>query len=310
MHTLTKCFRLLFAVLLFTSVTAHAQTDMDAIMMNNGQFCNGFLYSHSTWNQYWDGTLKRTNENIGTITTKSAMYMATYGITDDLNVIAGAPYVWTEASAGTMKGMRGFQDVSFFVKWKAVKKTFGKNKLSLFALAGCSTPLSDYVVDHLPLSIGLGTRNFIGRGMVDFLHKRWNVTASASYVRRSNVSIDRMAYYTTEMHYTNKVQMPDAAQYQLRAGYRGKYLLAEVLLNNWTTLGGFDMTRNNMPFPNNRMNATSVGMQFKYSWKSHPDLAFIAGGATTLAGRNMGKATSFNLGAFYALNCKNQMQQN
>lgn len=310
MYLFINRFRLLVAIVLFTSITVHAQTDMDAIMMNNGQLCNGFLYNHSSWNQYWEGTRKRTNENIGTITTKSVMYMATYGITDDLNVIAGAPYVWTEASAGTMKGLKGFQDLSLFVKWKAVKKTFGKNKLSLFVLGGYSTPLSNYVVDHLPLSIGLGTNNFTGRGMVDFLHKRWNVTASAAYVRRSNVSIDRTAYYTTEMHYTNEVRMPDAAQYQLRAGYRGKYLLAEALLNNWTTLGGFDMTRNNMPFPSNRMNMTSAGVQLKYSWKSHPDLSFIAGGATTLAGRNMGKATSFNIGAFYALNCKNQMQRN
>lgn len=306
---LHKSFRLLLAAVFFSAV-GHAQTDMDAIMMNKAQLCNGFLYNHSSWNQYWEGTLKRTNENIGTITTQSVMYMAAYGITDNLNVIAGAPYVWTEASAGPMKGLKGFQDLSFFVKWKAVKKTFGKNQLSLFVLGGYSTPLSNYVVDHLPLSIGLGTSNFTGRGMVNFLHKRWNITASAAYVRRSNVSIDRTAYYTTEMHYTNEVGMPDAAQYQLRTGYRGKYLLVEALLNNWTTLGGFDMTRNNMPFPSNRMNMTSAGVQLKYSWKSHPDLSFIAGGATTLAGRNMGKATSFNIGAFYALNCKRQMQQN
>lgn len=309
MYILHKRFRLFFAVTLF-ALAAHAQTDMDAIMMNNGQFCNGFLYNNSSWNQYWEGTLKRTNENIGTITTRSVMYMANYGITDNLNIMVGAPYVWTEASAGTMRGMKDFQDISAFVKWKALTKSFGKNKLSLFALGGYTTPLSGYVVDHLPLSIGLGTKNLIGRGMVDFQHKRWNITASAAYVRRSNVSIDRTAYYTTEMHYTNEVRMPDAAQYQLRAGYRGKYLLAEALLNNWTTLGGFDMTRNNMPFPSNRMNMTSVGVQLKYSWKSHPDLSFIAGGATTLAGRNMGKATSFNIGAFYALNCKNQMQRN
>ena len=70
MHTLLKYCRLLFAVLLFTSTTALAQTDMDAIMMNNGQLCNGFVYNHSSWNQYWEGTLKRTNENIGTITTR------------------------------------------------------------------------------------------------------------------------------------------------------------------------------------------------------------------------------------------------
>ncbi|RYZ50704.1 MAG: hypothetical protein EOO14_18915, partial [Chitinophagaceae bacterium] len=256
--------------------------------------------NHSSWDNYWEGTLKRTNENIGTITTQSVMYMATYGITNDLNVIAGAPYVWTKASAGTLKGMSGVQDISAFVKWRALHKNFGSNKLSLFLIGGISAPLSNYVVDHLPLSIGMGSTSFLGRGMVDFQHKRLNVTASAAYVRRNNVEIDRTAYYDTEMHYTNKIEMPDAAQYQLRAGYRGKYLLAEALLNNFTTLGGFDMTRNNMPFPSNRMNATNVGLQLKYTLKSMTNLSLLAGATTTIAGRNMGQANSFNVGAFYA----------
>ena len=99
MYTLINYFRLLLAVLLFATITAQAQTDLDAIMMNKNQFCNGFIYSHSSWNEYWEGTRKRTNENIGTITTKSVMYMANYGITNNLNVMVGAPYVWTEASA-------------------------------------------------------------------------------------------------------------------------------------------------------------------------------------------------------------------
>lgn len=295
-----KHYRLLLAIALFFSIASKAQTDLDAILMNKSQFCSGFLYNHSSWDNYWEGTLKRTNENIGTITTQSVMYMATYGITNDLNVIAGAPYVWTNASAGTMKGMHGVQDISAFVKWRALNKSYGSNKLSLFLIGGVSSPLSNYVIDYLPLSLGMGSTNFIGRGMVDFQHRRLNVTASAAYVRRSNVAIDRTAYYDTEMHYTNKVEMPDAAQYQLRAGYRGKYLLAEALLNNWTTLGGFDMTRNNMPFPSNRMNATSVGLQLKYTLKSMTNLSLLAGASTTIAGRNMGQAAAFNVGAFYA----------
>ena len=177
-------------------------------------------------------------------------------------------------------------------------------------LGGVSAPLNDYVVDHLPLSIGLGSKNLTGRGMVDFLHKRFNLTASAAYVLRSNIKLDRTSYYDTEMHYTDEVKMPDAAQYQLRAGYRGKYLLAEALLTNWTTLGGFDITRNNMPFPSNRMNATSAGVQLKYSLKKVPGLELVGGASTTLDGRNMGKAGSFNAGVFYAFYFKRQLQQN
>jgi hypothetical protein len=156
------------------------------------------------------------------------------------------------------------------------------------------------VVDYLPLSIGLGSTNFTGRAMVDYNINRVTVTGSAAYIRRSNVIIDRASYYDTELHLTNEVKMPNAAQYQLRTGYRGRYLIAEALFTNWTTLGGFDMTRNNMPFPSNRMNATTVGLNLKYTLKAHTNLSLLAGANTTLNGRNMGQANAFNAGAFYA----------
>jgi hypothetical protein len=298
--TILRRYRLLPILALFSTMATHAQTDMDAIMMNKNQFCSGFDYMHSSWDHYWEGTLKRTNLNMGTVTTQSVMFMPNYGITNNLNVMATASYVWTNASAGTMKGMKGLQDITAFVKWRPVVKKFGSNKVSLFLLGGYGTPMTNYVVDYLPLSLGMGTKNWIGRGMVDYQYKHLNVTASAAYVRRSNVTLDRTSYYDTQLHLTNEVKMPDAAQYQLRAGYRGKYLLAEALLNNWTTLGGFDITRNNMPFPSNRMNATSVGLAFKYTLKSNTHLSIIGGGSTTIAGRNMGQARSFNIGAFYA----------
>lgn len=277
-----------------------AQTEMDAIMMNRNQFCSGLLYNYSSWDHYWEGTLKRNNENLGTISTQSVMYMANYGITDKLNVMIGAPYVWTKATAGTLHGLKGVQDASLFVKWKPVSQKFGKNKISLFVVGGVSTPLSDYVIDFLPLSIGLGSTNLTGRVIADYQVGKFVATGSAAYIRRSNVKIDRTSYYDTELHLTNEVQMPDATQYQFRTGYRGKYLLADAVLTQWTTEGGFDITRNNMPFPSNRMNATTVGASIKYTLPSHTNLSFLGGASYTVAGRNMGQATAYNVGAFYA----------
>lgn len=299
-----KCRLLVCIPILFCS-SANAQTEFDAIMMNKYQFCAGFDYMHSSWENYWEGKLKRSNENLGTVATQAVMFMPNYGITNNLNVMGSANYVWTKASAGTMHGMNGLQDFSVFVKWRPVVRTFGKNKVSLFTIGGFSAPMSDYVVDFLPLSIGLGTKNLVARGMIDFQRNKINVTASAAYIHRSNVKIDRTSYYDTELRLTNEVRMPDATQYQLRAGYRGKYLLAEALLTKWTTLGGFDITRNNMPFPSNRMNATSVGAQLKYTFKRFPGISLIGGGSTTVAGRNVGQATSFNAGVFYAFYIKN-----
>lgn len=290
---------MVWSMVLLVPAQGGAQTDLDAIMMNKNQFCNGFMYNHSSWDHYWEGTFKRDNKNMGEVTTRSVMYMANYGITDKLNVIAGAPYVWTKASAGTMKGLKGVQDLSFFVKWKPVSYSFGGNTISLFAAGGVSTPLTHYVIDYLPMSIGLGSTSVTARGMVDYQRKRFSVTGSAAYVWRSNVKLDRDSYYDTEMHLTNEVKMPNAAQYQLRTGYRGRYLIAEALLTNWTTLGGFDITRNNMPFPSNRMNATMAGLHLKYSVKQLAGLELYGGGNYTVAGRNMGQATAFNAGLFY-----------
>ncbi len=83
-------------------------------------------------------------------------------------------------------------------------------------------------------------------------------------------------------------------------------MIGEALLSNWTTLGGFDITRNNMPFPSNKMNATTLGVSFKYTLKSFTNLSLLAGASTTLSGRNMGQATAYNAGAFYALYFKNR----
>lgn len=290
----------IFIIIISIPALSFAQTDMDAIMMNKRQICNGFIYDHSTWDTYWEGTFRRNNENLGTVTTQAVMYMGAYGITDKLNVIIGAPYVWTKASAGTLHGMKGLQDLSLFVKWKPISHSFGKNKISIFLLGGVSTPLSDYVIDFLPMSIGMGSTNLTTKALIDYQWKRFTVTGSAAFIRRGNVTLDRDSYYDTELHLTNEVKMPNAAQYQLRTGYRGKYLLAEVLLTNWTTLGGFDISKNNMPFVSNRMNATMLGVNFKYTLKSFTNLSLLAGGHHTIKGRNMGQSNAYNVGAFYA----------
>ena len=286
--------------LVLVSGSLRAQTDLDAIMMNKNQFCNGLVYEHAAWKKYWEGTLKRENLNLGTVTTQSVSIMPNYGITDNVNIMANLPYIWTKASAGNLHGMKGIQDLSVHLKWRFLKKEIGKGKLSLFAVAGVSAPLSDYVIDFLPMSIGLGAKTAQGRFMADYQYGKFTVTGSATYVLRSNVSLDRTSYYDTQLRLTNQVQMPDQAQFQLRTGYRGRYLISELILYNSTTLGGFDITRNNMPFPSNRMNMTNLSLHVKYTLPTFTNLAFLAGGTYCLTGRNVGQNNSFHVGAFYA----------
>lgn len=294
--------RILFSILLSIPLSMLAQTDIDGIMMEKNAFCVGPMFGYSSWKNYWEGTLKRDNENLGTVSTKMYSVMGNYGITRNINLLFNVPYVKTKASAGTLHGMQGFQDLSLFVKWKALQKKIGGGKLTLFGIAGISAPLSDYTPDFLPLSIGLRSKTASFRLMGDFQKGNLFATASGTFVLRDNIEIDRTSYYTTELHATNEVEMPNAASFNFRAGFRNHRLIAEAVVNNWTTLGGFDMTRNNMPFPSNKMNATMVGVNIKYVIPALPQLSVVAGGNATVAGRNMGQATNVYGSLFYVFN--------
>ena len=68
-----------------------AQTDIDAIMMEKNAFCVGPMYSYSSWKEYWEGTLKRENLNLGTISTQMIGVMGNYGISSKLNVLFSVP---------------------------------------------------------------------------------------------------------------------------------------------------------------------------------------------------------------------------
>jgi hypothetical protein len=278
---------------------ADAQTDVDGIMMAKNNFCTGFQYSYSNWDHYWEGKLKRTNLNLGHISTQMVGWMGNYGITNKLNVLFSVPYVWTRASAGTLHGVNGVQDLSLSLKYRVLQSKIGKGKLGVIALGGYSLPVTDYVADYQPLAIGLRSQNLTARITGDYEVNKLFVTATAAYVHRRNIKIDRDYYFTDENHYTNEVKMPDAASFQLRFGYRGSLIGAEAILTNWTTLGGFDITRNNMPFPSNRMNATTAGVSLKCNPRAFPGMSVMAGGNYTLTGRNVGQSFGVNAGLFY-----------
>lgn len=289
--------------LLFAPFFINAQTDIDGIMMSKNNFCIGAIYQYSSWDQYWEGTHKRENLNFGTVSTKSIGLMGNYGISDKLNAIFSLPYIETDASAGTLKGQKGIQDLSLTLKYMPLEKTIGQSTYSIYALGSFSTPLSDYSADYLPLSLGLKSKTVSLRLMGDYQRGNFFTTLSGAYVKRANITIDRDAYFTDEMHYTNEVDMPDAISVNFRAGYRSNRLIAEFVIDNWVTQsGGFDITNNNMPFPSNTMNALKYGISSKYTFKKIPELSLVAGYNYVVQGRNVGKSDTFYGGLFYVIN--------
>lgn len=280
-------------------VIASAQTLTDGLIMPKKDLCTGLMYTHDRWDEYWEGTLKRDNENIGTVTTQSVMWYGVYGITDKLNVIAMLPYVKTEASRGTLSGLKGIQDLSLGVKYNFWRKDFEKSTFKTFGVIGFSMPMTDYTADFLPMSIGMESKNITYRLTTWYRHDLGLfANASAGYTWRSNVTLDRPAYFNgVKQVNSSEVEMSNVFDLFVSMGYQKGPVQAELNFSQQNTLGGADMRRQDMPFVSYKMNYSKIGALLMYYLPKPQGLALRGSYTTTVAGRNVGQSSTFLAGA-------------
>ncbi|RCR70508.1 hypothetical protein [Larkinella punicea] len=287
--------KLLIVSAVFAVVEAKAQMPHDAIYMGKGAVCVAAMYGKSTWTDYWENSLKRSNSNIGTHTTQNVMLMPAIGITNRLNVILSLPYVWTETSAGNLLGQKGLQDLSGWLKYR-ILSTHG---FSLHAVAGASLPVGNYVPDFLPMSIGLQCRTVSGRLIANYKHPKTGlyINAHGTYLWRSNINVDRDAYQADDRVYnTNEVSVPNAYDAGLRLGILRKKWQTELWAERSSCTHGDYIRRHDMPFPTNNMQATTVGWYGKLQPKNigvNTRVGYVTDG------RNVGQSTSLMVGVLY-----------
>ena len=302
MHCL-RMQRLLPAVLLaLGTASLHGQTIDDGLMMPRKQLCTGFVYMHDSWDRYWEGSLERGSGNIGTLTTQSVSWMGTYGLTDRVNVIAMVPWITTGASAGTLSGMDGVQDLTAAVKWNALNTALTSlGTLQVFLVASGSVPLTDYTPDFLPMSIGLASNRASGRLSLNFQTEQgWFVEGTGAYTWRDEVTLDRPAYFTDDrLVLSDQVAMPDVIDYTFRAGYWKHGLYAPISFTQQITLGGSDIRRQDMPFVSNRMNSSRLDALAMYYLKKPKNVVVRLGASYAFSGRNVGKSTTLLAGLLY-----------
>lgn len=291
------------ALLAGVAGAAQGQSFDDAIFMDKRVLCAGLVYTREQWTEYWEGTLKRDNGNIGTLTTQQGVLMAAYGVTNRINVLASLPYVATKASQGVLAGQSGSQDLSVGVKVNALSTPLTRaGTLHVIAVAAFSTPTSDYTPDFYPMSIGSQSRRATGRGLLSWQgHKGIYINASAAYTRRGNVTLARPAYYTDgQLYLSNEVQLPDVRETALTLGYQRRGLVVPISLTQQRTLGGGDIRRQDMPFVSNRMNFTRLDARVQYTIPKLPGVILHAGAGRVLDGRNVGQSTSVLAGLLLA----------
>ncbi len=271
------------------SYTLAAQSMVDGFMRGKGNLNTAVSYSYESYDQYYIGDSIVTNPNLGTISTKSVGVYLAAGVTDFLDVIVSLPYVRVAPSQGYWQSQRGLQDLSIFVKLRALKKKIGSiGELSIMASGGLSVPISDYIANS-PVAIGHHSTGLDGRLIVQHrLPFGVFIMAQGGYIKKYNIKLD------TEV----EVSVPDAWDYVAKVGGTYKILYADAWINIREARSGTDIGQG-VPFPTNAISYTRAGFNLYSSIPWIKQLGVSFGTSFTLSGENIGKATRFSGALIY-----------
>lgn len=292
-------------LLLVFSTYSLAQSPTDELMMPKNDFCLLFNYEYGEFNQYWEGDFLRKNETIATVQRRTAMLMAAYGITEKLDVYAGLPYVSTNSTTpngGKFAGTFGVQDLSIGMKYKALEKSSDKGDFSLYGSVLFSTPVSNYLSDYQPYSLGLGTPQIAWRGIAHYqLKNEFYGRVAVVYVWKGYTEAERTYYYNDGSYFTPWMDVPSSWNFDLALGkwFFQNALRVELSASNQTSTSGDDIRPYNAPQPTNKVDMTRVGAFAHYYFPKIKGLGVLAYFNQNVAGRNAPKMTSFGVGATY-----------
>ena len=222
----------------------------------------------------------------------SASLFATYGITDQFDVVVSLPFITAtgNASEAVLQNLNfenersGIQDVSVFLKFNPFDINIGSSNLKLIGAVGVKTPVGDYKVDEgLQSIIAIGNRS-----------TTVNMIAIAMFKTKYGI-------FTSGQFGTGFATqgVPDSYMSELKLGYAAKRIYGDVFIANQTSATGVDILGNGFQgfFPATKVDFTRVGVNlYAPIYKA----IGLAGGANSyIAGRNIGKATGFYAGVVY-----------
>ena len=303
-----KAILIAFAFLCFGLSQASAQSPTDAILMPARQACVYMEGSFASFDEYWEGEMRRSNQTIATVQRRSLMPMLGVGILDNLNVFAGLPYVATrstEPNGGKFAGVSGLQDLSLAVKYRWLNLQIDSSKLSALATVGFSTPIGNYLADYQPYSLGLGAPELSYRGIVEYeFSNRAFLRGSGAYLWRGYAKAEREYYYNEGSYYTPWMDVPSAYTFEAVVGkwFADNKLRLELNFTHLRSLSGDDIRSYAAPQPTNRVDLDRVGVFAQYFIQPLKGLAFVGYHNRVIHGRNAGAVNTTGLGVSYFFN--------
>ncbi|WP_130736304.1 hypothetical protein [Flavobacterium sp. J27] len=276
------------AVLVFTSVnTAYSQSPISGFMQGKGKGNVSISYSSEKYDAVYlvpeevDG-VPIFNE----VQVSSASLYATYGITDQLDVVFSLPYITAKGSASQEvlnnlnyeNKRKGVQDMTVFVKYNPFYFDYGSSSLRLIGALGLKTPLGNYDVDEgLQSIIAIGNRS---------------TTLSAIGLAMFKMNSGFFASGQFGGNLASK-EVPNSYTSELKLGYAVTKFYGDAYLANQTSTSGVDILGQGFQgfFPATKVNYTKIGLNL-YA-PIYQDFGLATGASTLIAGRNIGKATGF-----------------
>jgi hypothetical protein len=178
----------------------------------------------------------------------------------------------------------------------------GKGKLALFASAGYSTPITDYLSDYRPYSIGNGANELSLRGIAQYrMDMGLYVRTTGGFLLRGETKAERDYYYNNGSYYTPWMDVPNAWEYNAVVGMwlLDNSLKFEANYYGLKSTSGDDIRKYNAAQPTNKVEFDQVGVLVQYYIKPLKGLGVLAYYSSMFDGRNMGKFTNIGGGLTY-----------
>ena len=292
-----------------------SQTPTDGLMMPSKEACVLLGYDFGKFDHYWEGDYLRTNETIATVHRTTILPMAAIGILDELDLYLSLPYVKTKSldpNGGKFAGAEGFQDFGIALKYKALERSLGKGRLSLFSTVGYSTPATNYLSDYMPYSIGFGAPEFALRGIVQYqLNKGYYARVMIAHLWRGYTEAERDYYYNNGSYYSATMDVPNAWNFEgvLGAWFLNNSLRIELNYTGLKSTSGDDIRAYNAPQPTNKVKSDRIGIFAQYYFKGVKGLGVVANYSRVVNGRNTGKFSNISAGLTYQFNYLKEKKQ-
>jgi len=248
--------------------------NMNGFLRDPGKGDFAVSYNMESYDEFWAGEMETSAPPLGTVTNQSVSTWFALGLSDQVTVFGSVPWVHTEGDGSAGFSEEGMQDVTIMGAVRLAR--FGGSLSHTFVGAfGGRAPASSYAA-NLPVSIGDGTTDGLLRLVYQLQVSSFYLSQQVGYDVRSHDAPNGVPLYT-EAGWTF------VNRYTLN-GWYAKYIAED----------GSDIGDPGFTFPGNQEEFDRAGG--KLYVRVNDWFGATAGGFTTLAGRNTGKSTGWNLG--------------